>query len=235
MRTKDSAKRENPDVQFQLGMRASAKGGATGLREAIRWYRKAASGGHIDALVNLACHFRDGRGVRRNPAMAQNYFQIAAKQGSREAMTCLGRLLLERAWSRSTRELGRAWLRKAAQKGDWSAPHFLGRAAEEDGNWREAAMWYQRALERGDLTSGLRLARHYLDHLNSRNHKKGVAVLRRAIKCSTIDPAWAYTELAKCYLGGLGVAPSKKRARYYFELAAHRDREAQTLLRALSR
>lgn len=57
--------------QFQLGyLYAHGQGVRQDDREAIRWYRKAASNGHPDALVAMAEAFDLGRGVLKNPVAA---------------------------------------------------------------------------------------------------------------------------------------------------------------------
>jgi len=233
MSAKKSITREDAEVLFERGMRAQSRAGREAGREAMRCYQQAAAVGHVEALLNLGALFRDGRHVRRNLERARQYFEAAARKGSKEAMSCLGRTLL--ATSRSPFEWRRGlfWLRRAHKLGEVSSAHFLGRAAESTGNWREADKWYRRSLENGDLPSGLRLARHYLAHMNERFHPEGVAVLRRTLQCSDVDPAWAYTELAKCYLQGHGVARSTARASQYLERAAPGDPEARELLKQL--
>src|SRR5262249_32994603 len=106
---------------------------------------------------------------------------------------------------------------------------------EDEGDWATAHKWYERALEDGDLSSGIRLAKHYLERLDVHVHPIGVALLRRAIQKSAMDPAWAYSELAPCYLHGTGVRRSRTQAIKYLQRAAHFDPEARHLLRQLKR
>lgn len=223
------------DALFERALRVKSKAGRAGEREAVMLLKKAALVGHPDALYILGVHFRDGRGVRRNMQLARRYLEAAARQGDEHAMTSLGRLLLEVGRTAQDRKAALAWIGKAAKKGDWMAPHFLGRAAEEEGDWHTAEKWYRRALEAGDFSSGFRLAKHYLDGLHQRSHRIGIAVLKRTIRRSHIDPTWGYTELGKCYLDGIGVPRSQKQAVKYLNRAAASDPEARHLLALLKK
>lgn len=233
MKLKERPASQDADALYERALRIKSKDGRAGEREAVRLLKKAALMGHPDALHSLGVHFRDGRGVRRNLQLARRYFEAAAEQGDEHAMTSLGRLLLEVGRTAQDRKTALAWIGKAAKKGDWFAPHFLGRAAEEEGDWPTAEKWYRRALEAGDFPSGFRLAKHYIDGLRQRSHRIGIAVLKRTIKRSHIDPAWGYTELAKCYLHGIGVPRSRPQAVKYLKRAAAGDPEARDLLEHL--
>lgn len=186
-----------------------------------------------DRLLELAVKYRNEKGAGRSLKRERTLFERAARAGSPEGASALGQLLLKHPRQAKDRRDGIRWLKVAARGGVWSAPHYLGRAAEDDGDWATACKWYERALERGDLSSALRLAKHYLERLDVRFHPRGVAVLRRAIPKSAIDPAWAYTQLARCYLQGDGVRRSRTQAIKYLQRATHFDPEARNLLRKL--
>ena len=197
--------------------------------------RSSARRAEADRLLELAVKYRNAKGVRRSPRKERTLFEKAARAGSPVGASALGHILLKHPRSPKDRRDGIRWLRIAEKGGVFSAAHYLGRAAEDEGDWATAYKWYERALEQGDLSSGLRLAKHYLERLDVRFHPRGVAVLRRAIRKSAIDPAWAYTELAGCYLQGQGVRRSRKQAIKYLQRAAHFDPEARRLLQKLKR
>jgi TPR repeat protein len=188
-----------------------------------------------DRVLELALQYRNAKGTRRDLGKERRLFEKAARAGSPEAMSALGHILLKHPRSAKERRDGVLWLKGAAKGGVFSAPHYLGRAAEDEGDWATAHQWYERALEQGDLSSGIRLAKHYLERLDVRFHPIGVSLLRRAIRKSAIDPAWAYTELAGCYLHGTGVQRSRTQAIKYLQRAAHFDPEARRLLQKLKR
>ena len=147
----------------------------------------------------------------------------------------MGHILLKHPRYAKDRRDAVRWLKVAARGGVFSAPHYLGRAADDEGDWVTAHKWYARALEQGDVSSGLRLAKHYLERLDVRFHPLGVSLLRRAIRKSAIDPFWARTELGLCYLQGQGVPRSRKRGIEYLRLAASGDPVARDLLRQMKR
>jgi TPR repeat protein len=190
-------------------------------------------------LLEAAVQYRNAKGIRRTLEKERELFEKAAKAGSPEGMSALGHILLKHPRHAKDRRDGIRWLQGAARGGVFSAPHYLGRAAEGEGDWATAHKWYKRALEQGDVSSGFRLAKHYLDRLDVRYHRIGAALLRRAIRKSVIEnPTWAYTELAHCYFQGQGVRRSWKQGLKYLRRAArgaHGDPEARHLLKTLPR
>jgi TPR repeat protein len=162
--------------------------------------------------------------------------EVAAKAGIPEAMSALGHMILARPRNPQETNLGLRWLRSAARAGVFSAPHNLGRAAENVGDWETAEKWYLRALDIGDFVSGNRLAWHYLDQLDTRHHRRGVQLLRRTIKkarAARTDVTEATIQLAKCYLQGLGVRKSATMGRRLLAEAARTDSNARSMLRRL--
>jgi len=185
------------------------------------------------ALVNLGSRLRDGHGLPRHLKLARRCFESAARLGEPTGMTSLARWLLERSTTARERHRAIELLRRALRRGEWSALHFLGHAAEDSGDWRQAERWYTRALMEGDIASGTRLAAHYLGRLDHRSHRRGVEVLRRSAARSIVEPDLVYLELGKCYLSGRGVPQSHERASRYLEMAARTEPEAKLLLRRL--
>jgi len=189
-----------------------------------------------ERLLELAVQYRKAKGIRRTLKRERELFERAAKAGSPVGMSALGQILLKHPRSTKDRRDGIRWLLGAERGGVFSAPHYLGRAAEDEGDWATAHKWYERALEQGDVASGFRLAKHYLDRLDVRYHRLGVQLLRRAIQRSAVDnPSWAYTALALCYLQGQGVRRSRKQGLKYLQIAAPEDPEARDLLKRMKR
>jgi TPR repeat protein len=188
-------------------------------------------------LIKFGSRLRDGHGVRRDLKLARECFEEAARLGDPYGMSSLGRWLLEFAPGRAARARAVALLRKAEKLGDWTVPFFLGRVAEDDGDWREAERHFERALRKGDLASGTRLASHYLYRLDAASHRKGVEALKRTVAHSDVFPDFVYLEIGKCYLYGQGVPQSNALARKYLMLAAKDKRliEAEEQLKVLKR
>ena len=60
--------------------------------EALKWYRRAAAQGDVDALRRLGYLYRDGEGVPKNAAEAAKWFRRAADQGDPSAQDVLSLL-----------------------------------------------------------------------------------------------------------------------------------------------
>jgi TPR repeat protein len=84
---------------------------------AIALYKAAAARGQEYAMYNLALCYRDGEGVRRNPATALRYLKRAADAGHPQAMAQLALAILQGAIKANGRDPLRL-IRMAADGGD---------------------------------------------------------------------------------------------------------------------
>lgn len=118
-------------------------------RETVRWLRRAAELGHLDARATLGALHSKGRHVRRNPRAVARLLWEAAEAGSELARMDLDRSELD---PDTQKELNRFRLR-AASKGDVGAMYQLGssylrgRGGRRDP--RRAARWLLEAAEGG--------------------------------------------------------------------------------------
>jgi TPR repeat protein len=60
--------------------------------EAVRWYRKAAEQGQLEAATNLGWILKDGDGVEPDPAEAARWLALAGQSGGRHALFGLAEL-----------------------------------------------------------------------------------------------------------------------------------------------
>ncbi len=58
--------------------------------EAVRWYRKAADQGKVEAETHLGQMYSEGQGVTQNYAEAVKWYRLAAEQGDPDAQHDLG-------------------------------------------------------------------------------------------------------------------------------------------------
>ena len=58
----------------------------------MKWYRKAAEQGQVDAQYNLGSFYRKGWGVPKDYAEAVKWYRKAAEQGDEDAKAALKRL-----------------------------------------------------------------------------------------------------------------------------------------------
>lgn len=136
------------EAQFVLGHLADpAYNEKTGNKEvAIRWYRKAADQGNVEAMVRLAWALMDGDG---NSQEIIKLYRKAAGAGHPVAQHQMG------YFSDGAESI--AWYRKAAAQGYRSSLATLGqfylRGTNVPKDDVEALKWFKLAMEQGDLNS----------------------------------------------------------------------------------
>lgn len=116
-RTKREATQGSALAQFQLAD-SFDKCNPKQFPKAAKWYAKAAAQGYAPAQNALALMYWDGRGVRRDDAVAFALFQKAADAGLTSAQHNLGLMYLEGKAVARDEALGDAWLRVAARGGN---------------------------------------------------------------------------------------------------------------------
>ncbi|HEU0100303.1 MAG TPA: SPOR domain-containing protein [Allosphingosinicella sp.] len=119
---------------FLLGANAVAGAAPSDVKAGIdRWYRgdyagaiaqwrPLAEAGNADAQFNLGQAYKLGRGVPANAAIAQSWYQKAARQGHEQAQVNVGLLL----YNAGRRQEALPWIRKGAELGDPRAQYILG-------------------------------------------------------------------------------------------------------------
>ena len=76
-----------PEAQYNRGvMHATGHGQPQNDVEAVKWFQKAAEGGHALAQCNLGVMHATGRGVPQDNVQAWAWFDIAATQGDDNAL-----------------------------------------------------------------------------------------------------------------------------------------------------
>ena len=84
---------------------------------ALRWLRKAAAKGDVDAVVCLGVHLWNGKHTRRNRPRAMRLYAQGAEKGNGWGMYLLGLAYREIPAPRRDLKLSRRWLRRAASRG----------------------------------------------------------------------------------------------------------------------
>ena len=102
--------------QFMLGECYRTGDGVTrSMREAIRWYTKAAERGFVRAQIMLALSYKDGNGVPQDLSKANEWFRKAAEAGDSYAQNFLGETSI--TGHARDKENGVYWWTKAARQG----------------------------------------------------------------------------------------------------------------------
>lgn len=93
--------------------------------EAVKWYRKAAEQGHIEAQNRLGIMYRDGRGVTQDYTEAVKCFLKAAEQGNAEAQFNLAEAYYHGNGIDKDGDKAHAWFCKASRQGVAKADGFI--------------------------------------------------------------------------------------------------------------
>jgi TPR repeat protein len=141
-------------AEFELGaLFAEGKGAVRDFVAALKWYRRAAEHGDVEAEYRAGMLLKGVEGVPRDESEAQRWFRKAAEQGHAAAMTEIGLFeVLNAGNGRSSKE-AMEWFQKAAALGNVEAMHRLALGyATGDGvvkNCVQARDWLTRAADRG--------------------------------------------------------------------------------------
>ena len=101
---------ESADDWYYAGVEEEGRGN---YEEAVRYYKKAAKANHIEALFDLACMFKNGKGVEQNKGTAAQFFLRAAKLGDSVSQDEIGDMHYNRKEYIEATE----WYSKAARQG----------------------------------------------------------------------------------------------------------------------
>jgi TPR repeat protein len=98
-------------------MYTNGEGVARDNAEAVKWYRKAAEQGYVDAQYNLGLMYEDGDGVAEDDIFAYMWWNLAAAQGHEKAKENKGNLTerMAREQIAEAQKLSREWLAKHAK------------------------------------------------------------------------------------------------------------------------
>ena len=147
----------NPDAEYSVGvMYTNGRGLPQSYVEAAKWFHRAAEKGQAGAQYDLGVLYAKGQGVPENFAEAAKWFRKAADQGKASAQYNLAYPVHRRvkAWRRISprprsgiaRRRSRAtWIRKTA----WPRCTASGDGVQQD--FAEAAKWYRKAADQGDI------------------------------------------------------------------------------------
>ena len=82
----------DPETQFAIGNKYyNGEGVARDYSEAVKWFRRAADKGNIDAQFQLGLMYETGKGVS-DYSEALNWYRLAANQGNSDAQYNLGHM-----------------------------------------------------------------------------------------------------------------------------------------------
>lgn len=225
--------------QNQLGIASVlALGPDYSVKDALKWFQKAALNGYAPAQVNLAVMYANGWGTPQNYGAALQWLKAASDQHYARADYNLGILYMQGTGVRRDYNEAVRWFERGANGGDTSAQTNLGylydRGLGVAPNAVTALLWYKKAAEAGNALAESNLGDMYLEG-------KGVPqdydeAFRWFQKSAEQGHTGARIELAYMYAQGRG---GKRDLQYAYALATAAslagDNRGSELLRSLER
>ena len=204
--------------------------------EAVKWYRKAAEQGYMDAQYNLGVCYEKGQGVPQDYFEAVKWYRKAAEQGDMDAQYNLGYCYEEGQGVPKDYFEAVKWYRKAAEQGHARAQNNLGycykygQGVPKD--YSEAVKWYRKATEQGHATAQNNLGVCYEKGQGvSQDYSEAVKWYRKAAEQGH---TFAQYNLGNCYYNGWGVTKNYSEAvKWYRKAAEQGDEDAKEQLQKL--
>jgi uncharacterized protein len=158
---------------------------------AADWYRRSAEAGHDWGEYNYANMLFDGLGVAVDLPLAVEWYLKAAGKGHSRAMNQLGRCH-EEGWGVSRDHAAAAeWYRQSAEGGYFRGQYNYATLLNLAGRAEEAAGWFGKAVEGGNIEMCRRIGRELLGDGNPLFHPIGLRAL--ALACEGGDASDFHT------------------------------------------
>jgi TPR repeat protein len=158
---------------------------------AADWYRRSAEGGHDWGEYNYANMLFDGLGVAVDLPLAVRWYLKAAKQGHSRAMNQLGRCHEEGWGVPKDHAIAADWYRQSAEGGYFRGQYNYATLLNLAGRTEEAAGWFAKAGEGGNIEIRRRIGRELLGDANPLFHPLGLRAL--ALACEGGDASDFHT------------------------------------------
>jgi TPR repeat protein len=188
----------NADELFKKGEAALAE---KKFSEAMRWFRQAASKGHVGALARIGALYVKERNYR----VAMVWSLEAAEKGNASAMNDVGMMYSMGLGVLPDFNEAMHWWRRAAEKGDPDGMHNIGvtysRGQGVAADQAEAFRWYRRAADAGHTGAMRAVAGRYAKGEGVRqDNGEAMRWYRQAADKGNDD---AMNDIGKIYLGVL--------------------------------
>lgn len=216
---RQAAKKDNADALYYLAEIEYHESPQT----AFKRYRKAAQSGHIVAMYELACCYRQGHGTKQNHKQEFKWLKQAAENGHVYAMCDVAAEYNRRASTPENDEQYRYWMHRAAEYGDSLAMQNLGfyywpyfrNAANTD--MTQSIEWFSKAAHEGEAKSWFALGRIYgVGNEIEQDVDKAFHCYKNAADGGCED---AYIYAGMHYLYGIGTEADPRQAIKWMTLA----------------
>lgn len=140
------------------------KGVEQNLKEACKWYLKAAKQGHVVAQRLIGVRYLyGGAGVEKDEEEGMKWIRKSAESGCAFAQWNMGLCYLNGQGVEKNSEEAIKWFQKAGKNGHSEAFMSVGDFYSEGMDHEEAVKWYRKAAERGCVVAQVRLGNCYLE------------------------------------------------------------------------
>ncbi len=145
-------------AEYEVGLRfAEGRSVPANLKEAARWFERAAGRGLVPAQFRYASMLEKGQGVKKDLSAARRLYLAAAARGNAKAMHNLAVLYAEGIDGKPDYATAVKWFRKAAQHGIADSQYNLGvlcaRGLGTEKDFAESYKWFALAAAKGDPES----------------------------------------------------------------------------------
>ncbi len=170
------------------------------------------------SYYNMGIARINGDGCPEDLNLGRAYLDTAANLGFTAAMVGLGACLLDGTGCLADTAQAIVWLERAADNGNINAVNLLGSVYQEKGDFKNAALYYEKAVAAGSLRGYCRLAYCYEEGLGVvLNSKKALDLYTIAAEHGSAE---GMMSTAACYANGVGTEPDLTAAAKWFEQAA---------------
>lgn len=147
--------KSDPKAATNIGwLFARGEGGVKqSFKEAMLWWKFAASRGFTPAMNNVGLLYANGDGVPQDFDEAFKWWMRAAERGDAWAMNAVGDLYENGQGVQKSYELAMTWYREAAREGDglamWNVAHLHQGGLGVEASPKVALEWYAKAAASG--------------------------------------------------------------------------------------
>jgi TPR repeat protein/serine/threonine protein kinase len=224
----DNSHSENISVDtavtyFSSGLKyASGDGVTQNHDESVKWYRKAADLGSLEAMNNLGLCYAEGQGVPKDLEEAARWYRKAAEQGLALSQRNLAHAYVSGEGVSKNIDTATGWFKKAAMQDDAEAQYMLGLAyTGEEGiaqDLVESAKWFQKAADQGHAKAQQSIGDCYMNGKGvGKNSAKAFEWIKKSAENGCLD---AQFQLGLMYASGTGGAADHGEAAKWFRKTA---------------
>lgn len=201
--------------------------------EALQWWAKSAEQGNVQAIGNMGLCYQTGHGIAADSLKATRLYQRSIREGNKALFaqneelakkgSVFSNMLIASCYQNGlgvAKDVNKAipYLTAAAEKNCVPAQRDLGMILINDKKAMEAAPWFKRGSENGDIPCTFYYGKLLVEGLGVKaNKKEGANYLLKAAD-SGFPQAMYY--VGNCYMSGDGLTKNAEQAVKWYKLAA---------------